>query len=128
MPENPAAQIAVAKGLEGVIAAATAISSIDGTAGRLTYRGIPIEELAANSFYEEVAYFLWYGVLPTREQLHTFVAARLPLERHSRCPTQHGGSHELVVSLIEQVLNVRRKQPSSAGSKSIGEPRVHDLV
>lgn len=74
MPEIPAAQLAVAKGLEGVIAAATAISSIDGTAGRLTYRGIPIEELAANSYYEEVAYFLWYGVLPTREQLTTFVA------------------------------------------------------
>ena len=50
MPEKDAAVIAaVAKGLEGVIAAATSISSIDGTAGRLTYRGIPIEELAANS-------------------------------------------------------------------------------
>lgn len=74
MPEKDAAVIAaVAKGLEGVIAAATSISSIDGTAGRLTYRGIPIEELAANSFYEEVAYFLWNGQLPTQAQLEQFM-------------------------------------------------------
>ena len=75
MPDKDAAVIAaVAKGLEGVIAAATSISSIDGTAGRLTYRGIPIEELAANSFYEEVAYFLWNGQLPTQVQLDQFMA------------------------------------------------------
>ncbi len=75
MPEKDAAVIAaVAKGLEGVIAAATSISSIDGTAGRLTYRGIPIEELAANSSYEEVAYFLWFGHLPTQPQLDQFIA------------------------------------------------------
>ncbi|MBK9093749.1 MAG: citrate/2-methylcitrate synthase [Anaerolineae bacterium] len=75
MPEKDAAVVAaVAKGLEGVIAAATSISSIDGTAGRLTYRGIPIEDLAANSFYEEVAYFLWNGQLPTRTQLEQFMA------------------------------------------------------
>lgn len=73
MPDKDAAVVAaVAKGLEGVIAAATSISSIDGTAGRLTYRGIPIEELAAYSSYEEAAYFLWNGQLPTQAQLDQF--------------------------------------------------------
>ncbi len=75
MPDKDAAVVAaVAKGLEGVIAAATSISSIDGTAGRLTYRGIPIEDLAAHSSYEEVAYFLWNGQLPTQTQLDQFTA------------------------------------------------------
>ncbi|MFN7471207.1 MAG: citrate/2-methylcitrate synthase, partial [Roseiflexaceae bacterium] len=59
-------------GLEGVIAASTAISHIDGINGRLFYRGIDIDELAARSTFEETASLLWYGSLPNSEQLHTY--------------------------------------------------------
>ncbi|HZU13542.1 MAG TPA: citrate synthase [Chloroflexota bacterium] len=58
------------KGLEGIVATTSAISSIIGTT--LTYRGIDINELAAHSTFEEVAYLLWYGELPTQDQLQAF--------------------------------------------------------
>ncbi len=57
----------VARGLEGVVAGTTRLSSIiDGT---LAYVGIEIDELAAHATYEEVVYLLYHGELPTRQQL-----------------------------------------------------------
>ncbi|AGB04908.1 2-methylcitrate synthase/citrate synthase II [Aciduliprofundum sp. MAR08-339] len=64
--------IEYSKGLEGVIAALSSISAIDGNEGKLIYRGIPIEMLAKYSSYEETAYLLLYGDLPTREELDEF--------------------------------------------------------
>jgi citrate synthase len=60
------------KGLEGIVAASTAISYIDGLNGRLFYRGIEINELAENSTFEETTALLWYGKLPTERQLKSF--------------------------------------------------------
>jgi len=59
-------------GLEGVAAFETSISYIDGKDGILIYRGIPIEELAEKSSFEETAYFLIYGSLPTEIELKKF--------------------------------------------------------
>jgi citrate synthase len=56
-------------GLEGVIAGETAISTVS---GGLQYRGYSIEDLARNATFEEVAYLLLYGELPTAEQLDQF--------------------------------------------------------
>jgi citrate synthase len=56
-------------GLEGVIAARTEISRVDGANGRLVYRGYVIADLAENMSFEEVAHLLWYGRLPTRAEL-----------------------------------------------------------
>lgn len=55
------------KGLEGVVAATSEISSI--VDGVLTYRGINIDDLAENAEFEEVIYLLWHGKLPNRTQL-----------------------------------------------------------
>lgn len=63
-----------AKGLEGVVAAATSLSDVQGTAGRLYYRGYAIEDLAANSTFEEIIGLLWDGELPTRAQLEQIKA------------------------------------------------------
>lgn len=60
------------KGLEGIVAAQTGISHIDGINGRLFYRGIDINDLAANSTFEETTALLWYGKLPTKGQLERF--------------------------------------------------------
>ncbi len=57
------------KGLEGIVAAASSISSI--IDGVLTYRGINIDDLAENASFEEVAYLLWYGKLPNRSEIET---------------------------------------------------------
>jgi citrate synthase len=56
-------------GLEGVLAAKTQISLVDGQNGRLVYRGYVIADLAEDMSYEEVAYLLWHGELPNRAQL-----------------------------------------------------------
>jgi citrate synthase len=50
----------------------SAITYIDGEAGILEYRGYPIEQLAENSSFTEVAYLLLYGELPTADQLATW--------------------------------------------------------
>ncbi len=56
-------------GLEGVVAATTALSKVEGTAGRLIYRGYNIHDLAGKASFEEIAYLLWYGKLPTKMEL-----------------------------------------------------------
>ncbi len=56
-------------GLEGIVAATTAISYVDGQVGRLIYRGYDIHDLAHATTFEEIAYLLWFGRLPTRTEL-----------------------------------------------------------
>ena len=65
-------EINYSKGLDGVIAALSSISAIDGEKGELTYRGIPIEVLAKYSTYEETAYLILYSKLPTKKELEDF--------------------------------------------------------
>lgn len=62
-------------GLKGVVLAETQSSYIDGEKGILLYRGYRIEDLATKSTFEEVAYLLLYGHLPTRTELEEFDAA-----------------------------------------------------
>ncbi len=58
-----------AKGMAGMVVADSNISFVDGTNGVLEYRGYDIRVLADNSTYEEVAYLLWNGRLPTSQEL-----------------------------------------------------------
>ena len=63
------------RGLAGVVADTTAVSVIDQETGVLLYRGYPVPGLAASCSFEEVAYLIWYGELPSTEQLEAFTAA-----------------------------------------------------
>lgn len=63
---------AMDKGLEGVVACTTAISFIVGNT--LNYRGYTIEDLAANSTFEEVTFLLWNNRLPNKAELEAFKA------------------------------------------------------
>jgi citrate synthase len=56
-------------GLEGVVAALSSISDVNGIEGRLIYQGYDIHDLATQATFEEVVYLLWHGELPTRQQL-----------------------------------------------------------
>lgn len=60
------------KGLAGVVVDTTAISKVNPETNSLLYRGYPVQELAANCQFEEVAYLLWNGELPTPVQLEEF--------------------------------------------------------
>lgn len=66
---------AYSKGLEGVVAAQTKLSFIDGEKGVLEYIGIPIGELASQSTFEETVFFLWNGRLPGKGELSDFVSS-----------------------------------------------------
>jgi citrate synthase len=59
-------------GLEDVPAAKSAVSFLDGKKARLEYRGIPVEVLAKESSFEETAWLLIKGDLPTQKQLADF--------------------------------------------------------
>ncbi|MGG6382499.1 bifunctional 2-methylcitrate synthase/citrate synthase [Paenarthrobacter sp. NEAU-H11] len=66
--------IEIRKGLAGVIVDYTAVSKVNPDTNSLLYRGYPVQELAARCSFEEVAYLLWNGELPTPDQLTEFTA------------------------------------------------------
>jgi citrate synthase len=65
-------QYELSPGLQGVPCAKSAVCYLDGSVGKLQYRGYPIEALARNCTFEETAYLLLFGALPTRAQLDAF--------------------------------------------------------
>jgi 2-methylcitrate synthase len=60
------------KGLAGVVVDTTAVSSVNPETNSLLYRGYPVQELAKQKTFEEVAYLLWHGELPDAKQLAEF--------------------------------------------------------
>ncbi|MDA0768328.1 MAG: citrate synthase [Verrucomicrobia bacterium] len=64
-----------AKGLEGVIANESALSNVEGAAGKLSYLGYEINDLVEHCCYEEVLYLLHEGKLPNRRELSVMESA-----------------------------------------------------
>ncbi|HSP53195.1 MAG TPA: citrate/2-methylcitrate synthase, partial [Cryobacterium sp.] len=62
----------VYKGLAGVVVDRTQVSKVNPETNSLLYRGYPVQELAAQKSFEEVAYLLWHGELPTDAELGDF--------------------------------------------------------
>jgi citrate synthase len=58
-----------ARGLDGVVAAQTRLSHVDGQAGRLIIAGYELAELAGRVSFEGAAHLLWRGALPSRDEL-----------------------------------------------------------
>lgn len=67
-----AAKQEIFKGLAGVTVDTTSVSKVMPETNSLTYRGYAVQDLAANCKFEEVAYLLWHGELPSRSQLRKF--------------------------------------------------------
>jgi citrate synthase len=65
----------VTSGLEGVVAATTRLSHVDGERGELVIAGYRVEDLAEHATFEETTWLLWHGDLPTSRQLDVFRAA-----------------------------------------------------
>lgn len=71
--ERPAeSQNGFKPGLEGVVAAETRLSHVDGQKGELIIGGFPLEELAADATFEETVFLLWHGDLPNQSELVAF--------------------------------------------------------
>jgi citrate synthase len=62
------------EGLEGVVAASTRLSLVDGAAGRLILAGYPVEEIAPQATFEEMAHLLWAARLPNIQELKTLTS------------------------------------------------------
>src|SRR5438477_12869210 len=72
-------------GLEDVVATHSYICDLDGKLGKLTYFGVDIHDLARYSTFEETAYLLWHGVLPTLAQLEE---VKSQMQTHRKLPNQ----------------------------------------
>jgi len=64
-----------ASGLDGVVAAQTRPSDVDGERGELVIAGYPIGELAEHAAFEEATWLLWHGDLPSSDELEAFRGA-----------------------------------------------------
>ncbi|ACC39840.1 citrate synthase I GltA1 [Mycobacterium marinum M] len=74
----------ICKGLAGVVVDNTAISKVVAETNSLTYRGYPVEDLAAHCSFEQVAYLLWHGELPDDQQLALFMQRERAARRLNR--------------------------------------------
>lgn len=90
------------KGLEGVVAAQTGLSFVNGEAGELSYLGIPIQKLIEDSTFEEVVYLLLFRKLPTEKGLGSFTKELAGLR-----------------TLPNEVLNFLTAFPRSANSMAV---------
>src|SRR5690242_8895744 len=70
----------VKKGLEGAVIDTSSVSKVNPETNSLIYRGYPVQDLAENCSFEEVAYLMYNADLPTSQQLATFTEK----ERHYR--------------------------------------------
>ncbi len=88
--------VKINRGLKGIYFERSATSHIDGAKGELSYRGYSIHDLASHSTFEETAYLLIFGELPTQSELAGFdarlkAARTLPDEIHTVIEQIKGG-------------------------------------
>jgi citrate synthase len=114
-------------GLEGVVAAETEISEVDGQNGRLIYRGgYLIQDLAATCTFEEVAYLLWNGKLPDRaelEELKRPLAQQRPLSEAARTAVKAAPRDSDPMDVLRTGLSAESEKPNL--SKPSLEEAVH---
>jgi citrate synthase len=113
-------------GLEGVVAAQTAISEVDGENGRLIYRGgYLIEDLAPVVTYEEAAYLLWHGELPSKSQLDAL------RQEMVRARTLKDSARKVMESLepdLDPMDVLRTVISAQDASKTLNKPSVEEAV
>lgn len=86
------------EGLEGIVAARTRLSHVDGQKGELLIAGYAVEELAPNATFEEVVYLLWHGTLPDAGALPAFreeLAARRQLPQATLDLLRHAAERKV---------------------------------
>ena len=113
-------------GLEGVVAAETAVSEVDGANGRLIYRGgYLIEDLVPVVGYEEVAYLLWHGELPTEAELDALrqqMAGTRALNRAAR------GSLTALDPQTDPMDVLRTVVSAQGAAKSLSKPSLDEAI
>jgi citrate synthase len=116
---EPKVKPASPRGLEGIVAASTAICRVEDNS--LIYRGYPIEELATKAEYEEVAYLLLNGDLPSREQLRDFKAELVkhrPLSPFLRQILQEMSENGTAMDVLRTVVSASAAEDPAEGQNS----------
>ncbi len=99
----------VAKGLKGIMAADSFVCLVNGTEGKLLYRGYNIDDLAEQSSFEEVSYLLLNGQLPTQSELQKFqsqLAENSSLNEHETAFLQSLPKDVVPMSALRSVVSV----------------------
>ena len=113
-------------GLEGVVAAETAVSEVDGANGRLIYRGgYLIEDLVPVASYEEVAYLLWHGELPTEKELE---ALRRQLAAARKLNASARGALAAMDSQTDPMDVLRTVVSSQGAAKALAKPTLDEAI
>lgn len=108
------------KGLDGVVAVQTEISSVDGPNSTLLYRGINIHELAEQASYEETAFLLMNGRLPNRSELADF-NARLVANRWLPAPM-----YDMLRALPRDTVPMEALR-TAVSALSFYDPEIEDI-
>lgn len=122
------------KGLEGIVAASTKMSFIDGEKGVLEYVGIAIDDLARNSTMEETTFLLWNTRLPSKGELDAFgkdLRGRYDLpsgfeERICRLPKQSQPMHML--RTMVSALSLHDEEPNLIDVPSLRQKAMNILA
>jgi len=102
-------------GLEDVIVSTSEICFIDGHKGRLLYRGYDVDDLVAQSTFEEVVYLLWHGHLPSRKELDVQAL------KEEHVPLAQGTGR---VSLVRALAHVGLVASTSEGRRLLAQGAV----
>ena len=113
-------------GLEGVVAAETAVSEVDGANGRLIYRGgYLIEDLVPVASYEEVAYLLWHGELPTEKELE---ALRRQMAAARKLNASARGTLAAMDSQTDPMDVLRTVVSAQGAAKALAKPTLDEAI
>ena len=113
-------------GLEGVVAAETEVSEVDGANGRLIYRGgYLIEDIAPTLTFEEVAYLLWHGKLPTEAE---FAALKKEMAAGRRLTDPARGALESADPSVNPMDILRTVVSAQGASKGLPKPTLDAAI
>ncbi|OGF50148.1 MAG: hypothetical protein A2231_11920 [Candidatus Firestonebacteria bacterium RIFOXYA2_FULL_40_8] len=103
--------MAIDKGLDGAVTNKSKVGYVDGDKGRLIYQGYPVETLAENANYEEVAYLLIFGKLPNEAEYAEFdsklkAQRKMPIEVVKIMDIIYDHKHSHPMSLLRTAVSV----------------------
>jgi citrate synthase len=107
-------------GLEGIVAAESRISDVNGDEGKLIYAGYDIHDLAEHSTFEEVVYLLWHGELPSRTALEEL---KRQLSNETGLPTPI----HVLISSIPKSANPMDMLRTVVSALSFYDPDLDDM-
>ncbi len=104
-------------GLEGIVAAQTHLSKVDGLAGELVIGGFKVEDIASRANFEEMVYLLWFDKLPNQAEIKEF---KVSIAELRELPS---ATLELLESIADKELNMMDALRAAVGTLGWNAPR-----